>query len=60
MPSVSMVRRTFTAMTAEQVEAFASAVAEVRQRVWPVIGVTLDAEAGTTLDLDASVHVVHL
>ena len=38
VPSVSTVHRTFTAMTAEQVEAFASTVAEVRQRVWPMIG----------------------
>lgn len=35
-------------MTAVQVEAAAAAMAEVRQTVWPMMGVTPDVEEGLT------------
>ena len=38
VPSTSTVHRVFTGMDEERVEAAASAVAGVRQRVWPMIG----------------------
>ena len=60
VPSTTTVHRTFTGIDAERVEAAASAVGEVRQRVWPVMGIVPSAlKAGLTLDMDASFHVVH-
>ena len=47
-PSVSTVRRILSKMTAAQVEAAAAALAEAREKVWPMMGVTPDAEDGLT------------
>ena len=59
VPATSTVHRTLSAMTADQVKATAAGMAEVRRRVWKMMGITPDAKEGLTLDIDASVHVVH-
>ena len=59
VPATSTVHRAFVGMTAERVKATAAGMAEVRRRVWKMMGITPDAKEGLTLDIDASVHVVH-
>ena len=60
VPSTSAAHRMFTGMDAERVGAAASAVGEVRQRVWPEVGITPSGIEGClTLDMDGSFHVVH-
>ena len=53
-PSVSTVHRLLNKMTAAQVQTAAAAMAEVRQRVWPMMGITPDAEGELTSGIDAS------